>query len=79
MRKTFVGHIKNQGDRYGIFWRWTTWRQNMREIDKMYNDLLLLGYEPILLQSLTDKELKELWQEKNAKNAFTRESASLTT
>lgn len=31
MRKTFVGHIKNQSDRYGICWRWTTCIIDFRE------------------------------------------------
>lgn len=33
----------------------------MAKTDKIYNELLKLGYEPFLLQSLSDKELKELY------------------
>ena len=34
MRKSFIGHIKNQGDKFGIGWRWTTNIIDFREYDK---------------------------------------------
>jgi len=32
------------------------------KINYIYARLIELGYEPILLQSLTNKELRELWK-----------------
>jgi len=29
----------------------------------IYYELIKLGYEPFVLQSLSDKELRELWQQ----------------
>ena len=34
MRKSFIGHIKNQGDKYAIGWRWTTCIIDFREYDR---------------------------------------------
>lgn len=35
----------------------------MTKADKAYTGLLKSGYESIVLQSMTDKELVELWKE----------------
>ena len=33
-RKTFIGHTRNQGDKYAIGWRWTTCIIDFREYDR---------------------------------------------
>jgi len=39
----------------------------MTTIDKMYAFLIKVGYESMYLQSLTDKEMKELYMAQTAK------------
>ena len=39
----------------------------MRKVDKAYVELIKLGYENLLLETLTDKDLIELWESEEIK------------